>query len=219
MERFGKSQTRGTNLELSDKKKLETDKVLLARVAEGDRAAQHRLLVMLWRRVSNMSRYLSPYSQEAEDLTQEALLEILKSAKTYNADGCLEAWADVIAVRTILRRLKKHHRMRRFFVLQQSQSNETDYFELIASDDDLEKDLTSKAGFNRVMRLIGRLKPEFRTVLILKLIYEYKLDEIADLTDLKPQSIRYLLQKGRAKLRKIALQDRELQEILSGRMR
>ena len=205
-------------MELIGKQKLESDKLLMEQVARGNRDAQNELLVALWRRVTRMARYMSPYKQEAEDLAQEVLLEILKSAKGFKADGCLEAWADVIAVRTILRRLRKHHRMRRLLVLSKSESEEIDYLELAEADCDQENELVVKEKLAELMRVLGKLNPEQRTVLVLKLIYGHSVDEIAEMMEKRPQSIKYLLQKGRTKLRRLVLQDASLRELLSGRM-
>lgn len=206
----------GAELKLSGKNKLEYDKLLMDQVKRGDRDAEQKLLVHLWRRVSNMTRYMSPYKQEAEDLTQEVLIEILKSSKSYEAEGCVEAWADVIAVRTILKRLRRHHRLRQLLVFQKSDKNEIDEYEIVAADDNVEDAFHRKALLNQVIHILRKLKPDERSVVVLKLVYGFSVLEISEMMEKRPESIKYLLQKGKGDLKRLAFKDVRLKDLVGG---
>lgn len=188
--------------------KLQDDERLMKQVAAGDKAAKKQLIVMLWRRVNNMSRHLSPYVDEAEDFTQEALLQILRSAPNYRADGCLEAWADIITVRTVMKMLRDLHRKRQFFG---GWSDER------ISGSDMEQHLLRKARGERVTELLYRLQPDRRVALVLKLVHGYKVSEVAAMMDRPVHTVRYLLRKGRARLRRLVVKDRTLRELFSGK--
>jgi len=75
--------------------------------AAGDRAAAQALLLELLPRVRNLVRYLCRGDSEVDDMAQLALVEILRSLRTYRNEGSLHGWVDRITVRVTLRRLKQ----------------------------------------------------------------------------------------------------------------
>jgi DNA-directed RNA polymerase specialized sigma24 family protein len=95
--------------------KLSSDQELMRQVAAGDERAKRTLVTLLYRRVANRARYLCRNGAEAEDVTQEVLLQILESAGRFRADGCVEAWADVITARTASKHVSRFRRLRWLF--------------------------------------------------------------------------------------------------------
>src|ERR1041384_1569404 len=79
------------------------DVELMARVAQGEPAAQLVLVRKLLLRVQRLCRALLRNAHDAQDAAQVSLLEILKSARSFRGDSSLERWADRITVRTALR--------------------------------------------------------------------------------------------------------------------
>ena len=78
--------------------------------AAGDRDAAASLLAELLPRVRNLVRYLVRGDDEVDDLTQAALLEILRALPGFGGRSALTTWADRIAVRETLRRAKQRRR-------------------------------------------------------------------------------------------------------------
>lgn len=185
------------------------DEQLMKDVAAGCPKAKKDLIMRLYRRVSNTARYLCRTTDQAEDLTQEALLQILKSAGSFQASGCLEAWADVICVRTVRKKLGRHHRTMRVLG---GELGDTP-----SADKNPEQRLAQKTVKVRVADLLGRLKPELQIALVLKLVYGYSVEEVAGMVGEPSSTVRYQLRKGRAELRGLVLKDGELREFLSGR--
>ena len=187
------------------RQKLVRDARLMRRVADGDRRARLDLVKALWPRVANMARHMSPFADEVDDLTQEALLQILGSAPRFQADGCLEAWADVIAVRTILRHLRRIHRSRRLFVPETTEPT--------GDGEDGEATYLRKARAECVSALLHRLPADQRVALVLKLIQGHSVDEVSRLMGKSVPNVRYLLRKGRAKVRRLATRDAQVREL------
>lgn len=186
--------------------KLIQDAVLIARVVAGEQEAKLTLVENLWPRVEGIARHLSPYRSEVEDLTQEAMLQVLAAAPRFQADGCLEAWADTIAVRTILRYLKRMHRAHRVHVpLKKAHLTAVTDGEQAAADRQLAASITA---------LIYRLKPDQRMALVLKLHKGHSLDEVAEIMGRSRWSVRYLLSRGREQMRRMAVKDHTIRELL-----
>lgn len=178
------------------------DRDLMRAVQAGRPEAQAALMERLYRRVHRLAGWLARHDAEAEDFAQEALIAILESAHRYRGEGSLEAWADVVAVRVIRRKLG---RTRRFRWLLGGEWREPP-----ASAATPEAALSERARADRITALLGGLAPDERLVLVLKLAYGYSAKEVADLTGLSMKAVQYQLKRGRAELRRRALRDEEL---------
>ncbi len=194
--------------------KLVRDATLLRQVSAGDRAAKVELVRQLWPRVHGMARHMSPYPDEVEDLAQEAMLQILGAAPRFLAEGCVEAWADTIAVRTILRKLRRMHLLRRIFPLGASPPAEAERLEAAP---DVESEAMQRATARKLTDLLHRLPPDQRLALVLKVVRGHTLDEVATMMNRSGPSVRYLLRKGRARLGELAAKDGVARELFAGR--
>ncbi|MCH9680568.1 MAG: sigma-70 family RNA polymerase sigma factor [Deltaproteobacteria bacterium] len=83
------------------------DRALMRRVAKGDRQAAQRLAVRLLPTVKSIAVRMTRNPSDAQDATQEALVELLRSAPNYRGDGALEGWARRIALRSVARGLRR----------------------------------------------------------------------------------------------------------------
>ena len=194
--------------------KLERDAALLRQVSAGDRASKVELVRLLWPRIHGMARHMSPYPDEAEDLAQEAMLQILGAAPRFKADGCVEAWADTIAARTILRKLRRMHLMRRIFPLGTDPGARAEPRETAP---DTEAEVLRRATARKLGELLHRLPPDQRMALVLKVVRGQTLDEVATMMNRSGPSVRYLLRKGRARLGELASKDGVARELFAGR--
>ena len=204
--------------------KLANDECLLQQVAAGDEDAKKRLIIKLWRRVNSITRRLGRDIGEAEDFAQEALLQILRSAPRYRAEGCIEAWADAITVRTVMKIRRRLYREQKLFVrlCESAQAGTAKEFRyqptLVAAGNNAEQQLLQKALTNRMTELLSRIHPDQGLALVLKVVHGYKLEEVAKVMSRPPGKVRYLLRQGRARLRRLPSKDKELIEPLQRRV-
>jgi DNA-directed RNA polymerase specialized sigma24 family protein len=61
--------------------------------------------------------------------------------------------------------------------------------------------------------LLDRLAPERRLVVVLKLMYGHSAAEVAEMTGLSLEKVRYHLKHGRATLRHLATRDAGIREL------
>ena len=90
---------------------MAADLSLMRRVAAADRHAQRVLAHRLAARVQRISRRLIRNQADADDASQIALIEILRSAGTYQDISSIERWADRITARTVIRYARNQRRM------------------------------------------------------------------------------------------------------------
>jgi RNA polymerase sigma-70 factor, ECF subfamily len=72
----------------------------------GDPAATEQLFLQLLPRVRNLVRYLVRGDRDVDDLSQDALVMILKGMHGYRADGPFRAWVDRVVARSVFAALR-----------------------------------------------------------------------------------------------------------------
>ena len=73
----------------------------------GDPLATERLFLSLLPRVRNLVRYLVRGDRDVDDLSQDALVMILRGLHGYRADGPFRAWVDRVVARSVFAALKR----------------------------------------------------------------------------------------------------------------
>ena len=84
----------------------------MAAVAAKDAKAQEVLLRRLSGRVLRLTRALCGSGADADDASQQALLEILRSGANFRVESSIEHWADRITIRCVMRALRRERRRR-----------------------------------------------------------------------------------------------------------
>lgn len=163
----------------------------MQRVAVGDAAAQAEFVALVERRVRSVAMAILGHVEDAEDATQTALMELLRSARTYRGEG-LFAWTDRIAARTAAR----HARGRRVRAAQREES---------VSAEDIATWPNANAEHSIPQPLLAYLDevPEARrTVLVMRHVLEYSVKEIAELTETPENTVKDRLLQAREQLRR-----------------
>jgi RNA polymerase sigma-70 factor, ECF subfamily len=87
-----------------------SDGALLARTANGDRAAFDLIVDRHRASVFRLARLLVPQQHEAEDVLQQAFLAAWRSASQFRGDASLRTWLLTITRHTALRMRERRHR-------------------------------------------------------------------------------------------------------------
>ena len=171
---------------------------LAAQAAAGDRHAQRRLVERLHRRVQSITLSILGNALDAEDATQVILMEILKCVGSLRGEN-LTAWSDRIAVRIAI----LHARQRRIRGMR---------FESTENMDDLawSTDVSFvEADLARDLRdYLAQLPETRRVVLVLRHMLDYSIEDIAEVTEVSPNTVKDRLLHARQQLRKLIRRDR-----------
>lgn len=169
---------------------------LVSLAAQGDTTAQEHLVALLRRRVRTIAFSILGHPEDAEDASQNILIELLRSTPTYRG-GNLNAWADRIAVRTAVRQARQR-RMR-----------------AARMDDLVEPESLSRATLPQaelsiprpILEYLGELPETRRTVLVLRHVLDYSISEIAEVTEVSPNTVKDRLLSARQQIRKNVRRD------------
>lgn len=197
-EAAGLRKGRVGTLAIARSERHDEDLRLMRLCAAGDRAAQRLVANRLVDPVYRVARHLLAQPSDAEDAAQSCLVQVLRRADTFRGECRLEVWAERIAVRTTLRQADRERARLR------PVASEIDVDQLPRQEagDDARESLP--AG---LWEYLARLPATQRTVLVLRHLLDYSLDEIAKATSASPNTVKDRLQAARRAVRRMIRRD------------
>jgi RNA polymerase sigma-70 factor (ECF subfamily) len=178
---------------------------------EGDSSAFEILYKLHSRRVYGLCLRMARNPTEAEDLVQEAFLQLFRKIHTFRGESSFSTWLHRLTVNVVLMRLRKK-RHPEVSLDAKNEPGEEDLRPLIELG---EPDLRLSGMLDRVnlSKAIGQLANGYREVFVLHDVEGYEHSEIAELLGCSVGNSKSQLFKARFHLRKL------LQETLRSQAR
>jgi RNA polymerase sigma-70 factor, ECF subfamily len=174
------------------------DAEVLARAQAGDHQAFAQLYALHKRRIYSLCLRMVGNIAEAEDLTQEAFLQLHRKIATFRGDSAFSTWLHRLAINVVLMQLRKKG------------------LSLISLDEAMEPtpedgpsrsfgapDLTLTGAIDRLAleRAVAELPAGYRLIFILHDVEGFEHNEIASMLDCSIGNSKSQLHKARLKLR------------------
>jgi RNA polymerase sigma-70 factor (ECF subfamily) len=185
---------RGPEKELSEAEAIR-------RAQQGDGEAFERLYRLHGRRVFSLCLRMVGNQAEAEDLAQEAFLQLFRKIQTFRGESAFSTWLHRLTVNVVLMRLRK------------KTATETSLDEMSEGQEESGTsprevgipDLNLAGSVDRVNleRAVRQLPPGYRTVFVLHDIQGYEHNEIAALMGCSIGNSKSQLHKARTRLREL----------------
>lgn len=163
---------------------------LIEDAKRGDKTA---LSLLLQRNYSFLVKYLIKATMQpalAEDLAQETMLKCMEKIKLYNGQSKFSSWLITIGTRLYIDSLRKRKRELRWQEQEQAMRKlkwQAEY---------------GGNGWSEVLDALGGMQEELRLPIILKHYYGYAYEEIADMMDIPPGTVKSRIHNGLKSLRK-----------------
>jgi RNA polymerase sigma-70 factor, ECF subfamily len=189
---------------LTDARKLQGDKLTEAeaieRAKQGDQSAFKLLYDLHKRRVFSLCLRMTQNTASAEDLTQEAFLQLFRKIGTFRGESAFSTWLHRMSVNVVLMQLRKKN------------------LPIVPLDDAMEGDeegtvkkepgapdlrLTGSIDRLRLQRAVDDLPPGYRTIFLLHDVQGYEHNEIAEMVGCSIGNSKSQLHKARLKLREL----------------
>ena len=184
----------------------EADAIRLAQ--QGDAAAFERLYQLHSRRVYALCLRMVGNTAEAEDLSQEAFLQLFRKIHTFRGESAFSTWLHRLAVNVVLMKLRKKT------IAEDSLEEITEPDEEtggprrdIGGPDVL---LTGSIDRVNLQRAVEQLPPGYKSVFVLHDVQGYEHNEIAEIMGCSIGNSKSQLHKARMRLRDL-LQESERQ--------
>ncbi len=170
---------------------------LIARAQRGDEEAFSALFEAHKRRVYSLCLRMLGNPTEAEDLTQEAFLQLFRKIATFRGESAFSTWLHRLSVNVVLMHLRKKGLNQ--ISLDETENSQGEPIKRDYGDDDRRLiGSIDRIGLNRA---IAELPPGYRTVFILHDVEGYEHNEIAEIMNCSIGNSKSQLHKARLKLR------------------
>jgi RNA polymerase sigma-70 factor, ECF subfamily len=183
----------------STKPLTEADAIRLAQA--GDAAAFEFLYQLHGRRVYALCLRMLNNPADAEDLMQEAFLQLFRKIGTFRGESAFSTWLHRMTVNVVLMRLRK----KSLPVASLEETTEPDDETGGPRKDIGAPDLRLSGAVDRVNleRSVEKLPPGYRTVFVLHDVQGYEHNEIADIMGCSVGNSKSQLHKARTRLRQL----------------
>jgi len=188
---------------LTDAKKKQGDRLseaeAIERAKQGDAAAFEALYHLHKRRVYSLCLRMTANTAAAEDLTQEAFLQLFRKIGTFRGESAFSTWLHRMAVNVVLMQLRK----KGLPVVPLEENIETEEESPRKEPGADDPRLAGSIDRMQLQRSIESLPPGYRMIFLLHDVEGYEHNEIASMVGCSIGNSKSQLHKARMKLREI----------------
>jgi RNA polymerase sigma-70 factor (ECF subfamily) len=174
----------------------EADVIRLAQ--EGNAAAFERIFRLYSRRVYALCLRMVRNQTDAEDLTQEAFLQLFRKIHTFRGESVFSTWLYRVSANVVLMRLRKKSLME--IPLENTDEEEDSYRKEFGGPDLVLSGTIDRLNLDRA---IGELPPGYRKAFMLHDVEGYEHHEIAQILGCSIGNSKSQLHKARMQLRNL----------------
>ncbi|MGO8796724.1 MAG: RNA polymerase sigma factor [Candidatus Sulfotelmatobacter sp.] len=172
---------------------------------QGDARAFQALYEKHKRRVYSLCLRMTANTAEAEDLAQEAFLQLYRKIATFRGESAFSTWLHRLSVNVVLMHLRKKS-LPVVSLEETTQGTEDDSQKKDFGADDVA--LAGSIDRMQLQRAVESLPPGYRTIFVLHDIEGYEHNEIAKIAGCSIGNSKSQLHKARMKLRDLLRMDR-----------
>ncbi len=175
-----------------------TEAEAIERAKSGDAECFEALYGLHKRRVYSLCLRMTGNTAEAEDLTQEAFLQLYRKISTFRGESAFSTWLHRLAVNVVLMHLRKKGLPEVSLDEMLEPQHEDGPRKDIGARDNV---LAGSVDRLNLERAIGSLPPGYRTIFVLHDVEGYEHNEIAEMMGCSIGNSKSQLHKARLKLR------------------
>jgi RNA polymerase sigma-70 factor (ECF subfamily) len=173
----------------------------IKRAQQGDPEAFGPLVVKHQQRVFSLIYHLVRRRDEVEDLSQEIFIKAFRAIRSYNFQSSFATWLSRIATNHCYDFLRHERASRVSFYWQMGENSQQELESNAESQPeqvlDHEEQIVLK---DLVDKLLARAPENDRKILMLKELQDYSVEEIAEILDLKPTTVKVRLHRARKRM-------------------
>jgi len=178
------------------------ESALVAQAKAGDQNAFAELVNHYERKIYRLAKNITRNDEDAEDVLQEAFLKAYSHLDNFKGDSKFYTWIVRIAVNEALMRLRKRKTDRSVPLDEPMEVGEETVNREIAVWEDNPEQRYSREEWRQILdEAIDSLKPDFRTVFVLRDIEELSTEETAEALGISVPAVKSRLLRARLTLR------------------
>lgn len=183
----------------------EAEAVLIQKAQAGDMKAAEALFRRYHGPIHQLVYRMLRGAPETEDLVQDVFLKAFRAIAGFKGNSSFKTWIYQIATNTCLNHLAKASQRYPHDSLDQAVGEETDMTlgdRLAATGATPEEAVTASEVYQRVEEAVGKLSPEFRSVLVLRDIQDLSYEEVAETLGINLGTVKSRLARARKQVQR-----------------
>lgn len=178
------------------------ESALVARAQAGDAQAFTELVNHYERKIYRLAKHITQNDEDAEDVLQETFLKAYEHLDTFQGNSKFYTWIVRIGVNEALMKLRKRKGDRTVPLDEPVDTGEEMVAREIAVWEDNPEDRYSREEMREILdHAVESLKPDFRTVFVLRDIEELSTEETAETLGISVPAVKSRLLRARLALR------------------
>jgi RNA polymerase sigma-70 factor (ECF subfamily) len=177
-----------------------TDKELIEGILQRDRTAFQFLVGRFQQKVIKTAFHFLGNMEDAEDLSQDIFLEIIRSMHTFRNNSTLDTWIYRIAVNRSINLLKKNKRRDIFIRLESILGLSKNHRSLEPSTDEQSEEQTDKENQKLLHDSIAKLPENQRIAFVLHKFDDQSYKQVAMVMDLSLSAVESLIHRAKQNL-------------------
>lgn len=182
-----------------------SDHDVVARAQKGSEAAYRELLGRYQRPVFSLIYRMVRDREQAEDLAQETFVRVFNHIDRYDPKFKFSSWIFKIATNLTIDAMRKKEPVTVSIdgsrYAESSDEIEATTITVESGDENPEELLEAKELGEEIEQAIGRLRPEYRTAILLRHVEGREYQEIADIMALPLGTVKTYIHRGRNELK------------------
>lgn len=182
-----------------------TEAEAIDRAKQGDGDAFKVLYDLHKRRVYSLCLRMTGNTASAEDLTQEAFLQLFRKIATFRGESAFSTWLHRMAVNVVLMQLRRKN----LPIVPLDEATEGDEETSVRKEPGApDERLTGAVDRLQLQRAVDELPPGYRTIFVLHDVEGYEHNEIAEIVGCSIGNSKSQLHKARLKMRELLRMNR-----------
>jgi RNA polymerase sigma-70 factor (ECF subfamily) len=170
---------------------------LLKKARSGDQSAFRLLVEQNEHVVRSTALGMLGDASSADDVAQEVFLKFYQTMSAFRGEAKLSSYLTRMTINRCLNEIQRQKRQKRWFSWAEDSTVQ------LAAVEDKAANPQNLDNQNTIQQALLQLEPEFRTVIVLRLIDGYSVKETAQLLDIPMGTVASRLTRGQKKLKTI----------------
>lgn len=182
-----------------EKKMDYPEKELVRRSRNGDIEAFEELIKSYEKRIFNIALKMVGNREDASDVAQEVCIKIFKSIDKFKENSSFSTWVYRITSNVCIDQARKR---RNNIISLAAASDDGEYEIPIANEDKLPEEIVESRELSKMVKsYIHKLVPEQRIIIVMRDIYGYSYEEIANILGVSMGTVKSRLNRARGTLK------------------
>ncbi|CAN5685147.1 RNA polymerase sigma factor SigW [soil metagenome] len=182
-----------------------TDSELVVRARSGSETAYRELLARYQRPVFSLVYRMVRNREQAEDLAQETFVKVFQNITRYDPKYKFSSWifkiANNLAIDTLRRKGPATISLDGAAHAETADQVEATRIDVASADADPAEALEARQLGGAIEQAVGKLRPEYRTAILLRHVEGRPYEEIAEIMDVPLGTVKTYIHRARSELR------------------